>query len=97
MKLNQYFQNGAAIIDLRFLQNVPLIPATLSPQRGQKFMKIKQNVYEGSTFSNVNFIIIYPLVSKIDRENLKISAIIGRYQYILYEAPFYYLFSISWY
>ena len=33
MKLNQYFKNGAAIIDLLFLQNVPLTPTTLSPQQ----------------------------------------------------------------
>ena len=29
MKLNQYFQNGWAIIDLLFLQNMPLTPTTL--------------------------------------------------------------------
>ena len=30
---NQYFQNGAAIIDPVFLQNVPLIPINLQPQQ----------------------------------------------------------------
>ena len=30
---NQYFQNGAAIIDPVFLQNMPLTPIRLPPQQ----------------------------------------------------------------
>ena len=33
ISLNQYFQNGAAIIDHVFLQNVPLTPISLPPQQ----------------------------------------------------------------
>ena len=59
MKLNQYFQNGPAIIDLMFLQNVPMTRPLYRHSRqcfgGQKFIKIRQNVYEGLTFSHVKF------------------------------------------
>ena len=59
MKLNQYLQNSAGIIDLLFLQNIPLTPTTLSPQQAlfgwTEFIKIGQNVYEGLTFSQVKF------------------------------------------
>ena len=33
MELNHYFQNGAAIIDLLFLQNMPLTLTTLMPRQ----------------------------------------------------------------
>ena len=54
---HQYFQNGAAIIDHVFPQNVPLTPINTRRSRrcwsSQKFMKILQNVYEGLNFSHV--------------------------------------------
>ena len=47
INLVQYFQNGAAIIDPVFLQNVPLTPINVSPQQMVlEFTEIHENLTE---------------------------------------------------
>ena len=47
INLNQYFQNGAVITDLVFLQNVPLTPINLPPQQTVlEFTEIYDNLTE---------------------------------------------------
>ena len=79
----QYFQNGAAIIDPVFLQKRASDPDQFTAAADgigvdRNSWKFDRMCMKGLTFLMWNVVMIYPLVLKIYRENLKISAITGR-------------------